>query len=356
MDETDPAFVVALVVPLTGTASLYGPSCVLCAELATEEINAAGGLVGRRIRLRIVDGAGDADTVAAEIDRLIARHEIDAIVGWHISAVRRRIAHVVRRRVPYIYTALYEGGETTPGVLAVGETPDNQLRPALGWLADEIGVRDWFVVGNDYIWPRRSAGSAAEHLRDRSDTRVVDVRFAPLGTSDFRGTLEAIGRSRATGVLMLLVGDDAVAFHRQFAERGLEDQCARFSPLMDETMLTDVGHDAAQDVFTAAGYFESLPTAASLEFGARYARRFGVDAPPLGSPGESCYTGMAVLAESVRRTGSTDPERLARVERVDVATPRGLLKVDAAETRVPTRQTVYMAAADRHGFDVIDSL
>ncbi|GAY07386.1 substrate-binding domain-containing protein [Pseudonocardia sp. N23] len=348
-------FVVALVVPLTGPASIYAPSCVLCAQLATEEINVAGGLLGRPVRLRIVDGSGDPELVAAEVDRLVSRNHVAAIVGWHISAVRRRVAPTVRRRVPYIYTALHEGDETTPGVLATGETPDIQLRPALGWLSDEIGVRKWFVVGNDYVWPRQSAVAAAEFLHGRG-TGVVDMRFAPLGTADFRTALDRIGRSRATGVLMLLVGRDAVAFHRQFAELGLEDQCARFSPLMDETMLAEIGPEASRDVFSASGYFEALPTSESLAFGSRYSRRFGPGAPPLGGPGESCYTGLLTLVELVRRTGRTDGEHLARVDRVHVASPRGPVHVDASRASAPARQRVYMATADRLGFDVLDSL
>ncbi|MBN9107159.1 MAG: substrate-binding domain-containing protein [Pseudonocardia sp.] len=349
-------FVVALVVPLTGSASIYAPSCVLCAQLAAEEINDAGGLQGRPLTVRIVDGSGDPARVGDEVDRLVSRGDADAIVGWHISAVRRHVTPVLRRRVPYIYTALFEGGETTPGVIAIGETPDIQLRPGLCWLADEVGVRNWFVIGNDYVWPRRSAESAVELLGGRDDTRVVDVRFAPLGTSEFRPVLDRIGRSSATGVLMLLVGRDAVSFHRQFAALGLEDKCARFSPLMDESMLAEIGPGASQDVFTASGYFESLPTLESLEFGGRYSRRFGVGAPSLSGPGESCYTGLLTLAELVRRTGSTEGDRLAAVGRVTVAGPRGLLRVDASETSTPTRQRVYMASADRTGFDVLDSL
>ena len=85
----DSAVNVALVVPLHGSAGIFGPSCELCAELAVAEINAAGGVLGRELRLRVVDGSGPPGAVADEVGALAAAGLVDAVVGWHISAVRQ---------------------------------------------------------------------------------------------------------------------------------------------------------------------------------------------------------------------------------------------------------------------------
>ena len=117
----------ALVVPLHGSAGIFGPSCELCAQLAVSEINAREGVLGRELRLSVVDGSGSPAEVADEVGALAAAGLVDAVVGWHISAVRQAVAPRVADLVPYVYTALYEGGERTPGVFLTGEVPSRQL-------------------------------------------------------------------------------------------------------------------------------------------------------------------------------------------------------------------------------------
>src|ERR1700710_2988033 len=118
-----PVINVALLIPLHGSAGIFGSSCELCAELAATEINAADGVLGRELKLTIVDGAGPPGTVADEVGALAAAGLVDAVVGWHISAVRQAVAARVADLVPYVYTALYEAGERTPGVSLTGEVP-----------------------------------------------------------------------------------------------------------------------------------------------------------------------------------------------------------------------------------------
>lgn len=123
----------------------------------------------------------------------------------------------VSGRAPYVYSPLYEGGERTPGVFMAGETPDRQLLPTLRWMAGELGVRTWCVVGDDYVWPLASAAVARRFAQHTADIRILDEVFVPLGTQDFAAAVERVERSGADGVLMLLVGSDAVRFNRAFA-------------------------------------------------------------------------------------------------------------------------------------------
>src|SRR6476646_540861 len=153
----------ALVIPLQGPAGIFGPSCESCATLAMEEVNAEGGVLGRELNLVPVDGGAAPSIVARNVDALIRAGAVEAVTGWHISAVREAVAPVIDGRVPYAYTALYEGGEHRPGVFLTGETPDLQLGPALDWFSAAVGVRRWTIVGDDYVWPRRSARTARHH-------------------------------------------------------------------------------------------------------------------------------------------------------------------------------------------------
>ncbi|NYD37043.1 substrate-binding domain-containing protein [Actinomycetospora corticicola] len=349
---TRDAVQVGLVTPWQGPAGMFGLSCRMCAELAVAEINLDGGLLGRPVELHHVDGGADPGAVALEVQRLVRTNQVDAVVGWHISAVRRRLAPRIAAQVPYVYTALYEGGERTPGVLLTGETPANQLGPALEWMRTELGVRRWAVVGDDYVWPRASAAEAARWARAH-DVPIVDEVYVPLGTRDFGPALRTLARGGADGVLVLLVGEDAVHFNRAFAAAGLDRWQTRLSTLMDETMLLASGERATRSLYSAAGYFEDLTTTDALEFGGRFAERFGATAPVPSSLGESCYEGMNLYAQLVRDAGTTGREEVLAVsEQVRFGGARG----EVTLRRSHVVQDVYIARAQGVHFEVIARL
>jgi ABC-type branched-subunit amino acid transport system substrate-binding protein len=345
---------VALVIPRSGPAGILGLSCELSARLAAEELNAADGAAGREIRLVPVDGGVAPSRVAAETGRLISSGTADAVLGWHISAVRQALVPRVAGRVPYIYTAQYEGGERSPGVFVIGETPASQLFPAMRLLRESRGARSWYIVGNDYVWPRETA-VAARRYAGRCGARIAGEMFLPLGTRDFGGALRGVERSGADAVLELLVGQDAIAFNRGFAARRLDERFLRLSTLMDENMLLGSGARSTRDLWVTAGYFETLATPESLSFGARYARRFGAEAPPVGSPGESCYEGVRLLAALAGHGPGTGPGTVpcsgtARCEGYEGA--RGALRLRGNHVEQP----VYLARADGLEFDVVAQL
>jgi ABC-type branched-subunit amino acid transport system substrate-binding protein len=343
---------VALVVPLQGPAGILGPSCELSARLAAEEVNAAGGVLGRELRFTLVDGGASPAKVAAEVDDLITRGAVQAVTGWHISAVREVLAPRVGGRVPYVYTPLYEGGEQAPWVFLTGETPAGQLRPALRWFAHELGVRRWTVVGDDYVWPRSSARSARRYLAELG-ARLCDEIYVELGTDWYGDVLHRVVRSGCEAVLMFLVGHDAVAFNRAFAEAGLDREVLRFSPLMDQNMLLAAGADGTRGVFTAAGWFGTLPTAGSMDLLGRYHDRFGPYAPTLDGLGESCYEGVRLLAELAARAGSLEVGRLLAVsEGLVYDCPRGSVELRDRHLQ----QRMFLAVADGLRFDVIHQL
>ncbi|GAA1331649.1 substrate-binding domain-containing protein [Pseudonocardia xinjiangensis] len=344
---------VAFVVPRSGPAAIVGPSCEACGLLAVDEVNAGGGMLGREVRLRVVDGGRAPRAVAGEIDGLLSAGAVEAVTGWHISAVRQQVAPIVSGRAPYVYSPLYEGGERTPGVYLAGETPDRQLLPALRWMAGELGVRTWCVVGDDYVWPLASAAVARHYARRRTDIRILDEVFVPLGTLDFAAAVHRVERSGADGVLMLLVGSDAVRFNRAFAAAGLDSACVRLSPLMEENMVFATGAAATHDLYAASGYFEALPTSSGLDFSRRYAARFGVQAPVPGSLGESCYEGVTLLARMAERAGSLGSDELAAAaETLAYDSPRGSVRMAGNHLL----QSVYLARADGLGLDVVAQL
>jgi urea transport system substrate-binding protein len=344
---------VAFVVPRSGPAGIFGPSCEACGQLAADEINAAGGVLGREVRLRPVDGGRDPGEVAREVDALVTGGVVDAVTGWHISAVRQLLAPVAEGRIPYVYTPLYEGGERTPGVFLAGETPDRQVLPAMRWMVRELDVRTWCVVGDDYVWPQVSARVVRRWARSSPEVRILDEVFVPLGTEDFGPTVARVARSGADGVLMFLVGSDAVRFNRAFAGMGLDLGMARLSPLMEENMLLATGADNTGSLFAAAGFFETLATPAGLDFTRRYSERFGAQAPVVNSLGESCYEGLTLLSRLAGRARSLGLADLCgAADDLAYDSPRGSVRMEHNHLL----QTVYLAQADGLEFHVLAEL
>lgn len=335
------AFTVGLFVPLSGAAGIWGPTCLACGEMAADEINRAGGFYGREVRLTVVDAGAEPDLVADAAGQLLASGGVDAIVGMHISAVRNALTARLDGYIPYIYTPLYEGGERTPNCFAIGETPDEQLQPAIAWLSARRHARRWFLLGNDYIWPRASHAQASRFIAGLGGAVVDDV-YMPLGSENFDSCLDRIARSGADAVLVSLVGQDSVAFNRAFGARHLDRRLLRLSMAVDENMLLAIGADNTNDLYVAAGYFSALSSDANLAFKERYRARLGERAPVLSALGQSIYEGFSFLR-------GLDRDVHAPGRPVDISGARGGAFLDNERKLTP----VHLAQADGHEFRML---
>jgi ABC-type branched-subunit amino acid transport system substrate-binding protein len=307
--EESADFVVGLLVPINGSAGIWGPSSIACAQLAQAEINAAGGLLDRQLRLRVIDSSDEATEVGSVTADLMNAGSIDAIVGMHTSQVRERVLQEVARQIPFVYTPLYEGGERTPGVFAIGETPGQQLRPAIDYLATRYRARRWLFVGNDYCWPRVSHRLAAQYVGAQGGEVVAD-RYLPFGIEDFSELLEEIARLKPHAILLSLIGQDAVQFNRAFGRCGLARDMFRLSCAIEENGLLAIGADNTEGLFVSLGYFASLDNDANMAFKERYHSHFGQRAPTLNALGQSTYEGVHFMAALARRAADENARLL----------------------------------------------
>lgn len=352
---------VALVLPGRGPAGIFGLECRAAAELAAAEIDAAGGVAGRSVQFVHVEAGGEPAAVGREIKRLLDNGAIDAVTGWHLSNARQAIAKVVRGRMPYVYAAAYEGGERSDGVLCSGEVPGDQILASLSWFRTELRLRRWFVVGNDYVWPRGTAAATRLGLRD-TDISVVAERFLPLDTTEpavWDRVLDEIVHSRAEGVITLLVGSDAVRFNRAFARRELESTTTRFSPFTDETVILASGAESTTNLFISAGWFADLRSASAAEFTEGFTRAFDLvngtgplgetRAPQPGTMAETTYSGMHFLASIASQTIPTVEDTRRAFEAWGWDSPHGSVDFRAGAARHP----VHLARANDVALEVI---
>jgi ABC-type branched-subunit amino acid transport system substrate-binding protein len=340
---------VALVVPVSGTLGLIGPGAINCSALAAQEINDGGGLLRRRVELTLVDGGRPAKAVAAEVGALVRRGGAHAVVGVHASDVRMALVNTIGAAVPYVYTPPYEGGERSPGVYLAGETPDRQVQPVVAWLAERNRGRRWFLLGNDYVWPRRVHASARAYLK-AVGAAIVDERYVRRGELDPEPLLDAVADTRADAVLVTLIGRDLVDFNRAFAASPLAERVFRLCPALEENGLLGVGGDGTGELYSTMGYFASMATDSALSFVGRYSARFGPLAPVPGGHGEGCYDGMWLLAALASRAGCLATPALDRVsDGTTINGGRGRAVMRGRHLQAP----VYLARADALDLDVV---
>lgn len=298
------AFRVALLIPMCGSAGLWAPSCIASAQVAVNELNRTSGIGGRQVQLIMIDSALEAQTPVEElVNALIESGSIDAIVGMHISAIRQRLVKIVKARIPYIYTPLYEGGERTPGVYTIGDLPPQQLGPAMSHLQQRYKLKNWALIGNDYVWPRASNSYAKSKLSEMG-VNLVYEQYLPFGGGDLPREIETISASGADVVLMSLVGQDAVDFNRLFGACGLDQKMIRLSCAIEENALLASGAGNVKRLFSSASYFATINTAENAVFREKYHGFHGDRAPVLNALGQSTYEGMQFLASLIGAPGT----------------------------------------------------
>jgi len=213
-------------------------------------------------------------------------------------------------------------------------------------------VTSWSIVGSDYVWPHTAAAETARHL-ETTGCYLDRVEFFPIGTSDYASGLDRLAQSPATGVVVLLIGQDAVEFHRQFHAQGLDEKMIRVTPLMDENMILAAGPDACRHLYVSAGYFYSLPTATSMEFVARYTDAFGVDAPMVGTMAESCYEAIHLLAALAARAKSLRVDDMIELgDNLVFENVRGTHRLRHSHTQNP----IYLADVEGMDFRILTEL
>jgi ABC-type branched-subunit amino acid transport system substrate-binding protein len=340
---------VANFLPLSGSSGIWAPASTNCTLLAASEINRRGGILGREIELVFHDAGGDIDDIASKAADIVEAGEADVIMGSHISAVRLALRKVLAGRIPYVYTPVYEGGERTTGVMAIGETPRGQSRPAIEWLADVKQASQWYLIGSDYVWPWLSHRSIKKYIAN-SGGRVVGEEFVPLGQHEHAAQLDRIKAARPDVVLISLIGTNSITFNRAFAECGLAGKMLRLASAMDETVLLGIGADNAESLFSASGYFSGVASRDNDAFRLRYETAFGRHAPPVGSVAQSNYEGLRFLETAAIRAGSVETRQLQKAAKnLAYHGARGEIALHDGSAKMP----IYLAEADGLDFDLI---
>ncbi len=336
----------------SGPAGIFGQPTANIAELIEEDINAAGGINGRPVETFLADDATDPAVGRQAMEQLIESDGVDVVLGTHSSATREAAKPLAEDAgVLYIYAALYEGGECSPVMFNTGEVPSQQLAPVIPWMMDETGGNTWFLLGNDYVWPRRSFELARQYI-EAAGGEVVGEEYVPLGTQDFSSVAQQIAGSGADLIFPALVGGDAIAFETQAVDFGIgQSAIPRLANIYEENVLGVMGPSVTAGMRVTLGYFKEVDNPANNAFVARYFEQFGADAPPHMTFSSHIYDAAMLYAAAANAAGTTDTAAVAAaLEGLSLSTPTGDISITGSRHLA---QPIYVAEIQSDGSQLI---
>jgi len=346
-------FKIGFFIALSGPAALFGPTQKACAELAAEKINKAGGIMGRPVQLLFTDAGGPPAETAKSAVRLMLEDKVDLFIGSHDSATREANIATIKAKVPYIYSPVYEGGECSPNVFCLGETPPQQAQPAIEFLSKEKKAKTFHLIGDDYVWPRK-VNEQVKKFVAQAGGKVVGEEYVPFGAPNkFEEAVTRIKGAKPDAVVQTLVGADNVNFNRTFAGFGLAKSIARISLLLEENTLMGIGAENSANLYSCMGYFANSPAEGAKKFRAEYMAKYGDKAPQLATIGADCYSALNLAKALFDKAGAADAKKLA-------AASEGLTFTSASgPVTMHGRQVdkdMYLAECKGTGFEVIKTI
>jgi ABC-type branched-subunit amino acid transport system substrate-binding protein len=346
-------FKVGFFIALSGPAALFGPTQKACGELAAEKINKAGGILGRPVKLFFTDAGGPPAETAKSAVRLMLDEKVDLFIGSHDSATREANIATIKGKTPYIYSPVYEGGECSPNVFCLGETPPQQAEPAIAFLASDKKAKTYHLIGDDYVWPRKVNEQVKKFVAQHGG-KIAGEEYVPFGAPNkFEEAVTRIKGAKPDAVICTLVGADNVNFNRTFAGFGLDKSIARLSLLLEENTLMGIGAENSGNLYSCMGYFANSPSEGAKKFKAEYLAKYGDKAPQLATIGADCYSALNLAKALFDKAGSVDAKKLA-------AASEGL-PFDSASGRVTMHgrqvdKDMYLATCKGTQFEVIKTI
>ena len=313
---------IGIPVGLSGANSVVAPSVVQASELAVEEINSQGGVLGRQLRLEIADDGSGAQGAQRAYDSLVFQRKVDGIVAMETTAARNAGLPIVNRgRVPLIYTSFYEGRSCSPWMYINAWVPEQQVAPVVDHFMAENEAKKFFLIGSDYAFGRGMLQYTREYVESKGGS-VVGEAYLPMDGSDWTAVISQLRSANPDALITSTAGGAPnVTLTRQLRAAGISIPYGNYA--LDEGTAKSMG-DNAEGIYIVASYLSSLETDANKAFLEAIEKKFGssTETPNelSGPQDEAIYA----YAAAVEKAGSTDSAAVIQaLGEVTVEGPRG---------------------------------
>lgn len=319
---------------LSGTMAISEVSLRDAELMAIEEINANGGVLGKKLEPVIEDGASDWPTFAEKTKKLIQQDKVATIFGCWTSASRKAVLPVVESLNGLLwYPVQYEGLESSKNIFYTGAEPTQQIVPAVTWLLENKGKK-MYLLGSDYVFPRTANKIIKEQLKAEGG-ELAGEEYTPLGHTDYSTIITKIKAAKPDVVFNTLNGDSNVAFFKQLKDAGIT---AKDLPVLSvsiaEEEIRGIGAANLIGHYAAWNYFQTTKTGENEKFVAAYKKAYGADRVT-DDPIEAAYIQVYLWTMAVEKAGSTDVNKVREAAKgIEFDAPEGKVKIEGENQHI----------------------
>ena len=338
---------------LTGGMAISEKTVSNVLHMAADEINAAGGILGKKIQYIQEDGATDWPTFAEKTEKLLTQDCVAAIFGGWTSSSRKAVKPVVEKNNGlFFYPVQYEGLEASPNIYYTGATTNQQIIPAMDFLKSR-GVKTLFLAGSDYVFPR-TANAIIKLYAAELGIKIVGEEYVPLDKDDWTTQVAKIVAAKPDFIFNTINGSSNVGFVKAYYDAGLTPaKTPIISVSIAEEEAPAMGHEVTGH-YASWNYFESLKTDTNPKFIASwkaYPNSSGVTSDPM----EAAYISLYLYKALVEAAGSFDVNAVnaaAKAKPITFDAPEGKVTLDGENHHISKPGHIGQINADNQ-FDIV---
>jgi ABC-type branched-subunit amino acid transport system substrate-binding protein len=364
-----PELVVGMLAPKTGIMAPHGESMEMGVQVAAQTLNSRGGVLGKNVRVVVLDTQSDPAAAAQRARELIGRDKVSLLLGTGLSSETLAVIPIsTGAKVPFIYSmdgecktcAIGNPQQASHFVWGAGFTERMVVKPFLSYLADQVLPKHTksliYLLGGDYVYPR-ATNEFARTTAEAMGFKIIGDEYTDVSTTDYTPVIRRIMNSKADLLLVTNPGSAAATFMRQAQQLGLPKRMliSGFATFAQEA-VGEMG-TASEGVVYANRYTDLLPGQTNADFVAAFRSKYpGKPLLPGPTVAAGGYGALMVGAAAFQKAGTTtDPEAFYQAMRgLKLDLPQGEIVVDPDNNIF--RQNMYLLKVSKQKYEVIGNL
>ena len=309
------AIKVGIATDLTGPISWGGIPNSNVAKMVIDDINTAGGLLGRPLQMVLEDTATNEQLAVTKVRKLVTQDKVDVVFGGITSSMRNAIKDTIvnRGKTLYLYPQLYEGQECTPFLFCTGPTPAQQCDTFIPWLIKN-GGKKFYLPSADYVWPH-TLNAYARKVIEKNGGEVVGEEYFPVDHNEYSATVNKIMSSGVNNVFNTTIPPGVAVFFKQLYEAGFQKKGGRLSCVFYDENATNITpiHEI-EGLATCLDYFHAVGDAGGAKIRAQYDKLYAGSKTQFtaGSGATGMWRAINLWAAAVKEANSVKREDVAK--------------------------------------------
>lgn len=348
---------IGVVTPLSGTYAPIGQQVRWGLELATREVNDAGGIMGRQVELLFEDSEANPATAVQRIERLIEAEDVDFVTGTVNSGATLAAGQLVERTGKLLATTVsfadsITGDQCSPNVFRVNAKAGQQSAALAKWVVQQKPDAKVYYLGPDYEMGRSTVAAFKRTVEGQGATGVGEV-FAPLGNNDYTSYFGQLRAAQPSVLYTSVAGNDTVRLLTQMENFGLLQNLmvVGASGTVTSQNIEAIG-SAAEGFGTGVGYSAKIDTPENQAFVTAFRAAYDADPDLYGA---DSYGLVGLYKKAVETAGSVETDAVrAAMEGMSWDTPQGTKTMRAGDHQAI--QPMYVVRISDGSFDIVDRI